>query len=875
MHTVTHRIAGRSALAMAILRPPGPAATIDTQWKGNAMSGTICLNGTWDLAYSEDNPGQITGPVLRGIKPFCANVPSPVHRTLIDAGLLDDPNLAMNSLNARWVEDAFWAYRRTFDAPAEAASQPAWLVFERLEMNATVLLNGEEIGAHANVHRPARFDVTGKVRAGENLLVVRLTSGLPESLDRSASEYVGDWFARMTKRHWDRKPQYQCGWDWNPRLMNIGILGDVHFEWRDTPRLDQVTVFAELAPDLARATLRVRTSVEGVADAPAAATLLARVVETGQQAELPMNAERGMERNEIAIEIENPRLWWPVEHGSQDRYTVEVTLRTAGEPQTLTRQTGIRRVEMDQSPHPVEGKYCTLKINNRPVFCKGGNWAPADLFYSEVTPERYRELVDIALGANFNMLRVWGGGPYADHALLDACDEKGVLVWHDFLFACAKYPGDHPEFAAEVRREVAYGTRELAHHPSLVVWCGNNEIEWGDWDWGYDGSCRTHPHYAMFHHDIPKIVLEDDPSTLHWLSSPWSPDFRHPNDPTVGDQHPWNVSILKPGPADWWHYRGFVDRFPNEGGVLGASSPATLRQFLPERERELLSPSWRHHDNLIAIASDHPGEIGRAYETVTLWTGRDPLAMDIDDYAFVSGLLQAEGLTEYVTNYRRRMFSSASAIFWSYNDSWPVTHGWTIVDYYLRRKLAYHPVRRAFEPVTVVVAEEGDEVVIFGVNDAFADWHGRVRYGVFSLGGAFPLDRTEAATLGANASTELARFPRAAWESAGFDGSGAFAVLSGADGAMVAQHRVFVRRFHELRFIEPRIALRHEAGRVMLESPVFVWGVCLDVDGELPLADNCFDLLPGIPYSLPWPDALGEPVIARIGSRDAVRVNVL
>ncbi|UCH35101.1 MAG: hypothetical protein JSV65_01745 [Armatimonadota bacterium] len=837
------------------------------------MSGSLSLNGTWDLAYAEGAflvaPEQLMGDALPGRGVLRARVPAPVHQVLMEAGLLDDPNVGLNSLKARWVEEMFWVYRHSFAVPPEALQANASLVFERLELDATVVLNGEAIGHHANAFRPAGFDVTGKLRAGDNLLVVRISTGMHAAADKPGAEYSGAPTDLLTKRHWLRKPQYQGGWDWNPRLMNVGILGDVELAWLTAPRLGQVTVFAMPSDDLSTATVHVRAALEGVGEQAAEGTLSARIIETGQEATLPVTIEPGESRRELTLDIADPRLWWPVNHGEQYLYTVEVALAAGGETQSVTRRTGVRRVEMDQSPHPVEGSYCVLRINDRPVFCKGGNWVPPDLLHSAVTRERHRELVRLAVEANFNMLRVWGGGVYADHALCEACDEAGVLLWHDFVFACSKYPGDDPEFAAEVRREVTHVVRELAHHPALVVWCGNNEIEWGDWDWGYDDRARTHPHYAMFHHDIPLIVRTEDPSTLHWISSPWSPDFRHPNDPTVGDQHPWGVSILTPGPADWWQYRGFVDRFANEGGVLGASSPATLRQFIPDDQRRLLSPSWEHHDNPLASTGSRPGEIGRAYATVEFWTGRDPLAMDWEQYAFVSALLQAEGLQEYIANYRRRMFSSACAVFWMYNDSWPVTHGWTIVDYYLRRKLAYHPVRRAFQPVAVFVVEEDGVVTVYGVNDTTEAWCGELRYGLFLLAGGLALDESASVSLPANASTPLGRFDRAEWDALDPRKAGAFAQLL-KDGQVVSQHRLFLARFKDLAFGAPDINMEAQGGQLTLTSDAFAWGVCLDVDGEAAMADNCFDLLPGIPYAISWSADLGEPRVVRLGNRDAV-----
>ncbi|MEI7834658.1 MAG: glycoside hydrolase family 2 protein, partial [bacterium] len=358
----------------------------------------------------------------------------------------------------------------------------------------------------------------------------------------------------------------------------------------------------------------------------------------------------------------------------------------------------------------------------------------------------------------------------------------------------------------------------------------------------------------------------EDPSKFYWVSSPFSTDHRHPNDPTTGDQHPWLVSFEN-GPVDWWKYRSCVDRFADEGGVLGCSSPATLRQFLPECDRRLFSPSWEHHDNTISFPRTDPDGEGRMYTTMKFWLGIDPTTITWEEYAYLSALLQAEGLVEYVSNYHRRKFSSAAAIFWMYNDSWPVTHGWTIVDYYLRQKLCYHPVRRAFADINVVVAEEDGIVTVYGVNDTLTDWKGQLRHGIFRLAGGYALDETTDVVLAANASTILATFPRAQWEEAGLTQTGAFATLS-AEGQQVAQHRLFLERFKDLQFVaDPEIELTLEAGTLTLTATTFVWGVALDVDGERPLADNCFDLLPNQPYTIPWAEELGEPTVISTGNK--------
>ena len=829
------------------------------------MRGALGLNGTWLVTWTEGlhgSPDHGCGTAFDRGRYLEVGVPGELHQELQRLGLVEDPNIGLNSLRARWVEEQFWLYRRTFTAPEASLGRPAWLVFEGLDLNADLFLNGEQIGHHANAHRPCRVPVTGKLRPGENLLAVRLESGLYGVADRPGADYATQPETLLSKRHWLRKAQYQCGWDWNPRLMAVGITGAVRLEWSDEPWIEQMMVYADLAPDHSRARLHARVFVLNPSQAPVGAVLRLRSEEAGAEAGTEVRIAPGQSCLEGALDVAEPRLWWPIGHGEQPLYTVEASLTLDGRcVSSVTRRTGIRDVRLNQDPHPEEGRYFIIEVNGRPIFCKGGNWVPPDLLAATVEEGRYRELVDLAVQANCNLLRIWGGGVYAPRALLDACDERGVLVWHDLLFACAKYPGDDPGFLGEVREEVTWAMRELASHPSLALWCGNNELEWGVWEWGFDRAGRTLPDYALYHHVIPVIAKREDPLRPYWPSSPYSLDHEPPNSPTTGDQHPWGVTLGEHG-TDFRQYRRFVDRFPNEGGVLGASSPATLRQCLPGDQLRFRSPAWEHHDN--AASFWRPGD-GVAYEAVRRWLGREPAEMPLADYCFASALLQAEGLQEYIANYRRRMFSSAAAVFWMYNDSWPATHGWTIVDYYRRRKLAYHPVRRAFQPVTVVVAEDGDTIRVFGVNETRAEWRGSLRWGLFALHGGLPRDEGQGVVLPPNASTALAEMPRAEWEALGLSNAGAFALLQ-RDEETVAQHRLLLARFHELALAPPQVELRRRGDVLSFCSPHFVWGVCLDLDGEAPMPDDAFDLLPGIPYAVRWPADLPEPQVQRTGN---------
>lgn len=826
------------------------------------MLPNLDLSGVWKARGFDGQHGVPEAYIAPGVSErvfMDAQVPGDIHLDLEKMGLVEDRNYALNAQNQRWVEEQVWVYRRTFEAPAEALKQHAWLVFDTIDLVADIYLNGEKVGSHANLFAPCRLDVTGKLKEGTNTLAVRVESGLYSVAEKSARDYNRSIDHMLHKRAWLRKPQCQFSWDWSPRLVNVGIPGRVRLEWAETVRIDAVTVYSLLASDHKAATIQVNCQVENLRAEPVQAVLRLRVSEAGEPVEKRVELPAGLHKQSIAVDIADPKLWWPRPHGDQPLYTVEVEIEIDGEvADAAKRRTGIRSVELKHDPHPEGGRYFIIEVNGKPIFAKGGNWVPADTIYSTLTPERYRELVQLAVDANFNCLRIWGGGLYADHAMLEACDELGIMVWHDFIFACSKYPSDDPEFLASVKEEITHQVRDLSPHPSLIVWCGNNELEWGAWGWGYDKD-KAWPDYALYHFVIPRILAEENPSIPYWRSSPYSLDFKYPNDRSTGDQHPWQVSLGEAG-ADFWWYRSDYSRFPNEGGVLGATGLATLKQFMPQDQRQVFSPVWEFHDN----ACNYWTAGGVCYQGLDMWLGLKPEELAFEDYAFLSGLLQAEGLREYIDNYRRRMYSSSSAIFWMYNDTWPVSHGWTIVDYYLRRKLSYHPVRRAFAPIYVVVAEDEGKIRVFGINETTSDWQGEVRFGLFRLAGGLPVDKTENVILAPNSSTLIAELPLAELEKLVFEHAGAFALLA-RDGETVAQNRLFLARFKDLKWAKSEIKTIRRGDRVAFSSDAFVWGVCLDPECDVPVTDDLFDLLPGVDYLVDWPEDKPLPTVRKTG----------
>ena len=816
------------------------------------MTEFIDLNGTWQLSWRDTYRGGQFDRVWE------VPVPGELHEILLAQGIIEEPSVGLNCLKARWVEEMLWLYRRAFAIRPLQVGERAWLHADCLELAATILLNGKSVGQHANVYRPCRIDITDAIMLGENMLEVQLESGVFDTANKPVDQLGMTGLNALTKRQWMRQVQSTHGWDWSTRMLNVGITGGMRIEIASVARWESMSAFTTISDDFQQGAITVRVMVEGLEETPVDGELTLTIAETGQQVRTAVSIAPGEQRLEVTVPVAKPALWWPVGHGAQPRYTVSASL-LAGDMSIGSgeKRVGFRKVYVRQDAHPTGGQYFIVEINDKPIFCKGGNWVPPDMILSRVDRARYQTLIERALEANCNLLRIWGGGAYAHDDFYDLCDEQGILVWQEFIFACSRYPGNDEGFYKEVSREATYQTRRLAHHPSLIIWCGNNEIEWGYYSWNWDTASQW-PDHGIFHHLLPAVVRTEDPTRYYQPSSPYSPDFQHPNIDDSGDQHPWSIGFAN---GDFRDYRAMQCRFPNEGGILGPNALPTVLACLPEGMRYPASFAWDVHENGFAFS---PGKERQSDIFMRQWLGMTMKEMSIADYVYWGGLLQGLGLTEYINNFRRRMFDSASAIFWMYNDCWPTTHSWTIVDYYLRRTPAFWPVRRAFAPVIVVITREDDRVRVYGVNEGDTR-QTQLRYGIMALAGSYPLDESKTVTLPANSSTILADFPAAQWDTLGQEGHIAFALLSDAMGE-IARTTLFLPTYQQMQWSPATVNVTLENGKAIFSSNTFAWRVCLDLDGEQPLPDNFFDVYPGIPTILDWPETLGKPVVLRVGN---------
>ncbi|HEY3712112.1 MAG TPA: hypothetical protein VGL64_22235 [Amycolatopsis sp.] len=669
-----------------------------------------------------------------------ALVPGGVHESLLAAGQLEHPYFGANDAAARWVEARAWWYRTKFSAPV---GERVVLLCHGLDTVVSLWLNGEPLGEHASQFRPARFDLTGKLQA-DNELVLRFTPPLagleaPASVaktvelmkalmgaalgseeDGEAPPGVLSGNPALTLR---RKGTFSWGWDFAPRLPSIGIWQPVELLVASGAVLTGHHVRAT-AVDVEARTASVAVDVEADAfacDGPLTARLrLTSPAGAVTEHELDLPGERGARTASTTFELADAQLWWTHDLGDPARYTAQLDLVTADG--TVLDQAedriGLRTVVLDRAGDEAEGgRLFRFLVNGVPTYTRGANWIPADMMVGSVTADRCRALVTKAREANMTMLRVWGGGVYEQDAFYDTCDELGLLVWQDFMFACIDYPSEDAALRAEVTAEAEFQTRRLRNHPSLAVWCGNNEVHaihglidptYAPGDWGY----------AFFHEILPAAVARHSPGTEYWPGSPWGEDDpRGVNGVHDGDRHAWEVwhgvDVGAGGPTEFAshgeavHFHRYAHdrgKFISEFGIHASPETSTMERWTEPGTLAL------HSAELLNRNKDVPKNKGD--EMMAVETG---LPRDLREYVDFSMATQAEGLKFGIEHYRRRQPHNSGTLVWQLNDAWPGM-SWSVVDYDLTPKAGYHFVQRAYRPVLASFTRSGDALQLWITN---------------------------------------------------------------------------------------------------------------------------------------------------------------
>lgn len=647
------------------------------------MLTTTSLNEGWTL-----HPGAIP-----------ATVPGGVLADLIAARLVDDPRLADHEAAARWVGWTTWEYRRTVEVSGEA--QHHELCFDGLDTVAEVRWDGQVVARTRNMHRRHRVDLTGRADPGPHQLSVRL--GAPEVEGRAARERVGGARPNAYDRPYEALRTMACkfGWDWGPDFPDAGLWRDVRWEQWSGARVRDVLVDTRRAGPGERWRADVRVLLDG--DAPA--TVSATVASGRASAQV----DAGAREARLAIDVEDPELWWPHTHGSPALHalTVTVTDDAGVELDAWRRPIGFREIALDTSEDAAGSRF-VLVVNDRPVFARGVNWIPDSCLPGTTTPPDVVARLADAVDAHQNLVRVWGGGTYESDAFYRRCDELGLLVWQDFAFACAFYSED-AELADEVEAEARDAVTRLQHHPCLALWCGNNENIWAHEEWDWKGQLGGRTWGAGYYFDLlPRVVAELDAGRPYWPGTPWSGEGLPANDDAHGTSHLWHVWNGYDHER-YWHHR---PRFAAEFGYQGPPTHATMAAALGA---DHLSP-----DDPLLQARQKAGDGMAKLERGLVSHGG--AARDADSWWWRTQQIQAEALRVGVGHLRALMPHCMGSVWWQLNDCWPVI-SWSVVDSAGRRKPAWYALRAVSADRVVLVTGRTPRLV--AVNDTDERWHTR------------------------------------------------------------------------------------------------------------------------------------------------------
>ena len=783
----------------------------------------LSLNGAWTLEI----PGSAFGAVP-------STVPGSVYHDLLSAGCIEDPFWRDNETDALKLMDNEFVYTRRFDADAELlASERVLLRCEGLDTLAEVRVNGALAGTADNMHRTWEFDVKALLRQGDNDIAVRFSSPTKYIKEAYALSRADGSSDAMVGFPLLRKAHCMFGWDWGPRLPDAGIWRPMELLGIDTARIRDVLILQDHAEAPERVTLTVQTHLDRLSAGDAAVA----VTVTGPDGETFIG-----EGENCSITVNEPKLWWPAGFGDQPLYRVEVTLLKDGaELDRSEKRIGLRTMTVTRKKDEW-GESFSHCVNGVDIFAMGADYIPEDNLLPRVNPERTRKLLTDARAANMNCIRVWGGGYYPEDYFYDICDELGLLVWQDFMFACAVY-NLTDEFEANITAEFVDNVRRLRHHPSLALWCGNNEMEQfvaqGEW---VSSKRQVADYIKMYEYVIPKVLKAEDPQAFYWPASPSSGgSFDEPWDPNRGDVHYWDVwHGLKP----FTDYRNYLFRYVSEFGFQSFPCKETIESFTLPEDRNIFSYVMEKHQRNASAN----GKIVSYLSQMYLYP------RDMDTLIYASQLLQAQAMQYGVEHWRRHRGRCMGAVIWQLNDCWPVA-SWSSIDYFGRWKALHYYAKRFFAPVLISCHEEGvlsqntnvnaepfalKKTARLNVsNETRAPFTGTVRWS---------LRRPDASVIKEGVETVHVPALEALWldelDFSDEDTHGVYFAYALQDeaGEPVGEGTVLFCAPKHFRFADPALTVRREGDEIIVAAKAYARSVEILAGADTVLSDNYFDM---------------------------------
>jgi beta-mannosidase len=806
------------------------------QAQTNAQNAVLVLDHGWQFrqvkAGAQDENGWLP-----------ATVPGDVHLDLLANKKIDDPFFRDNESKLQWIDKESWEYRTSFAVtPAMLARSNVDLVFDGLDAAAQVYLNGDQVLTADNSFRVWRVAAKSHLHTGKNQLRVVFPSPIKAAADAAASDLFRV-HSKTEEKTYIRKPAYEYGWDWGPRFVTSGIWKPVRIEAWDKVRIAD---FAIRQRDVSKDVAHLDAEVEVEAATAGPAKVSVQYSDAGKPAILSrtVNVHAGSNLIDLPIEILQPKLWYPAGYGDQPLYEFKAQAGTGGvvgEERKV--KAGLRSIVLDRHLDKW-GRSFQLIVNGIPVFAKGADVIPFDSFPNRVTTANYRRILESARAANMNMIRHWGGGYYESEEFYEICDELGLMVWQDFMFGNDWQPGTYA-FKLNIEAEAEDQVRRLRNHPSIVVWCGNNETE-AALNWGGRQALPPETRYFMwqdylteFSGILPRVVARLDPETPYWPSSP-SSDYEAVSPVYLsGDNHVWDV----------WHgrvpfktYEADQSRFVTEFGFQSFPEMKTIEAFTqPEDRTSIFTP--------VMLAHQKNNEGNSIIHDYLLRDYTEP--KDFASFLYVSQVLQAEGIKIGAEHWRRSRPETMGTIFWQLNDCWPVA-SWSSIDYYGRWKALQYYARRFYAPILVSPHVEDGALKVYIVSDKMRAEPAKLHVRLMDFDGKVLVEETSAVSVDPLASKVYMDWPlKKLTEAGAADTSRVFVVAElTAGGAIVSRNLTYLAPVKEIHLKPAQLKIEASGAngiyKVRVSSPVLARSVYLSFGSlDTEVSDNYFDLLPG------------------------------
>lgn len=776
-----------------------------------------------------------------------ATVPGNVHMDLLKSELIEDPFYRTNENDLQWIEGEDWEYKSSFILkPNDLTFEKQNIVFEGLDTYASVKLNGVEILSADNMFRTWQVDVMDYLRAGENELSVTFfspTETVEPQYDSLPFHYPSNIDpAPKQLSVFVRKAPYHFGWDWGPRFATCGIWRPIKLVlWNDLSIKDINIKQHSLTTERAKssAVIQVESTKEGKAELNLTCSKEGlEVARATQEVELVV----GQNEYSIPFEVEDPKWWWPNGLGEAHLYDIQVDVMSNKKTASVTERIGFRTVRVDTTTQK-EGQNFSVVINGHPVFMKGANYIPQDNFLNRVSADQYGQLIQDVKDANMNMLRVWGGGIYEEDLFYDLCDENGIMIWQDFMFSCAMYPGN-PEFLESVKAEVIDNVKRLRDHPSIALWCGDNENEmfWNSsWSrWRKTGPASIWDDYLALKEVLSGVVAEYDPGRLYHWSSPSSLDYGvEPNDHRYGDVHYWGVWHNEE-PFDNYYLEENTGRFMSEYGFQSFPIAESVARFALDEDMKLES-------EVMLLHQKNAGGNIRIKNYMDKYFGTPK---DFSSFLYVSQVQQAEAMKIAVEHHRRSMPYTMGSLYWQLNDCWPAA-SWAGIDYYGNWKALHHYAKDFFAPIHASIVGKTDFIEVHVTNDFLEHQEVHIQLDLMSFDGKVLNTVRDSIILPENSNLEVWSISNRELLDDHSPQTSYLKVTLVKDGELVDENRYFFEKWKDLPLSNYDLSyeLLKEADKVVirLSSSSFVKSLYLqfeDLNGRF--SENFFDLEPGV-----------------------------